>query len=88
MKDFIASLNGRDRVFNSDALFAKCDRFFPAEISGYPRRFRPELPCKSTSLEAVLIQKNWVYSHFSLKLMYAYISIKLMVFTLLSSRVP
>ncbi|MBD3710122.1 hypothetical protein IE996_32500 [Klebsiella pneumoniae] len=88
MKDFIASLNGRDRVFNADALFAKCDRFFQPKFPGIPRRFRPELPCKSTSQEAVLIQKNWVYSHFSFKLMYAYISIKLMVFTLLSSRVP
>ncbi|ANE73437.1 MULTISPECIES: hypothetical protein [Enterobacteriaceae] len=44
MKDFIASLNGRDRVFNADALFAKCDRFFPAEISGYP----PSLPAGIT----------------------------------------
>ncbi|MEG8734871.1 hypothetical protein U4Q52_14605 [Klebsiella pneumoniae] len=35
MKDFIASLNGRDRVFNADALFAKCS-VFPAEMSGYP----------------------------------------------------
>ncbi|MBD3704987.1 hypothetical protein IE990_29105 [Klebsiella pneumoniae] len=36
MKDFIASLNGRDRVFNADALFAKCDRFFQPKFPGIP----------------------------------------------------
>ncbi|BBE58664.1 hypothetical protein TRKP33_p0106 (plasmid) [Klebsiella pneumoniae] len=58
MKYFIASLNGRGHVFNADALFAKCDRFFQPKCPGIPCRFRPELPCKSTSLEAVVIQKN------------------------------
>ncbi|MBD3700397.1 hypothetical protein IE989_30820 [Klebsiella pneumoniae] len=43
MKDFIASLNGRDRVFNADALFAKCDRFSSRNF-----RVSPSLPAGIT----------------------------------------